>query len=112
MRGTPSLYFKSLNRAFHMAGVDRQLFFLNVGLCTPIAFAAQFSPLMLIVSGILFLIGHMVGILITRADTQMVVLFQKHIRYRHYYAANPGIHAKLNVVKPSVLFYAGKTGLV
>ena len=52
MRGTPSIYFNSLNRAFHMAGVDRQLFFLNVGLCTSIAFAAQFSPLMLMVSGI------------------------------------------------------------
>lgn len=112
MRGTPSLYFKSLNREFHMVGVDRQLFFLNVGLCTPIAFAAQFSPLMLIISGVLFLIGHVIGILITRADAQMVTLFQNQLRYRKYYAANPGIHAKVSVVKPSVIFYVGKTGLV
>lgn len=112
MQGTAALYFQSLNRFNHILGVDRRWFFLAVGLCTPIAFAARFAPLMDAITAFLFLICHMVGVLMTRADDQMLVLYKRHIRYRKYYTATPGLHAPIAVVRPSVPVYQGQRGLV
>ena len=92
-RGTCAPYFKSLNRPFLILGVDRPLFFLLLGLCLPIAFSGHLSPLMDGVAALCFLIGYGAGLLITRADSQMLTLYRRHIRYRKYYAAQPGIHA-------------------
>jgi type IV secretion system protein VirB3 len=112
MRGTPALYFSSLNRPFTIMGVDRKFFFFIVGLCLPIAFTAQFLPIMDAVAGSLFLVGYSIGLLMTRADPYMFAIYQRHIRYRKYYAPQSGIHARLRLVKPSVPVYQGKRGLV
>jgi type IV secretory pathway TrbD component len=112
VRGTPVTYFKSLNRPFNILGVDRQLFFLFVGLCLPIAFSARLSPFMDIVAISVFVVLHVIGILITRADNQMLALYRRHIHYKKYYAGIPGIHARPPLLKPSVPFYQGKRGLV
>ena len=112
IRGTPSLYFQSLNRPFNVLGVDRQLFFLFVGLCLPIAFAARLNLVVDLITLVLFLFLHTIGILVTRADQQILAIYRRHIHYRNYYAAYPGIHAKVALVKPSVPFYQGKKGLV
>ena len=76
MRGTAALYFKSLNRPFNVLGVDRQLFFLFVGLSLPIAFSAHLLPLMDGVALAVFMILYAMGVLITRADNQMLCDFQ------------------------------------
>jgi type IV secretory pathway TrbD component len=89
MRGTPAIYFKSLNRHFNVLGVDRQLFFLFVGICLPIAFSARLIPFMDIIALIVFAFLYAVGILITRADNQMLAIYRRHIHYKKYYAANP-----------------------
>ncbi len=112
MRGTPAIYFKSLNRYFNILGVNHQLFFLFVGLCLPIAFSARLVPVMDVVALVVFVILHMIGILITRADNQILAIYRRHISYQKYYAANPGIHARIPIVRPSVPVYQGKRGLV
>ena len=112
MRGTPTIYFQSLNRPFTVLGVDRQLFFLFVGLTLPIAFSARLRPVMDIAAIIVFLILYVAGVLITRLDHQILSIFRRHIHYRKYYAALPGIHAAVSLLRPSVPVYQGKRGLV
>lgn len=110
MRGTSALYFKSLNRPFHVLGVDRQLFYLIIGLCVPIAFSGRLSLLMDLTAFIFFSVLYVLGVLLTRADNQMLALYQRHIHYRKFYAAQPGIHAKVKLVKPSVPVYESRQG--
>jgi type IV secretory pathway TrbD component len=112
MRGTPVVYFQSLNRHFNILGVDRELFFLFLGVCVPIAFSARLAPLMDAVALIIFLLLHAIGVLMTRADNQMLSVYRRHIHAKKYYAAISGIHAKTVVIKPSVPFYQGKRGLL
>lgn len=112
MRGTPAVYFKSLNRHFNVLGVDRQLFFLFVGVSLPIAFSARLMPVMDGVALVVFMILYAVGVLITRADNQMLAIYRRHIHYKKYYTANPGVYANMPLIKPSVPFYQGKRGLV
>ncbi|MBA2649059.1 MAG: VirB3 family type IV secretion system protein [Legionella sp.] len=101
-----------LNRHFNIFGVDSQLFYLNVGLTLPIAFSARLSVVMIVVAALVFMVLHSVCLLITRADNQMLAIYRRHIHYRKFYSATPGIHAKMPKVKPSVPFYQGKRGLV
>lgn len=112
MRGTSAIYFKSLNRHFNVLGVDRQLFFLFVGISLPIAFSARLVPIMDGVALAVFMILYAIGILITRADNQMLAIFRRHIHYKKYYRAASGIHSKVSVIKPSVPFYQGQRGLI
>ncbi len=113
MRGTPSLYYQSLNRPFKIMGVERQLFFLILGITTPIAVAAQFSPKMDLLALMLFLLGHSIGLLVTRVDAQMLGIYRRHIRYQQFYAALPGVNAAVPALNPpSVPVYQGQKGLV
>ncbi|MDX2165085.1 MAG: VirB3 family type IV secretion system protein [Gammaproteobacteria bacterium] len=107
-----ALYFKSLNRQFQIIGIDRQLFFLLLGLCAPIAYSARFSFGMDIVAVVIFLVGYIGGIFITRSDPQLLKIYLRHIRYKNYYAPQSGIHASIRLVKPSVPVYQGQKGLV
>jgi len=112
MRGTPITYFKSLNRSFTVLGVDRSLFYLFVGLCLAIAFSARLSIMMNMVAGLVFLALHVVGVLVTRVDANILAVYRRHIHYQKYYAAQAGIHAKVPFIKPSVPVYQGQRGLV
>jgi type IV secretion system protein TrbD len=112
MRGTPALYFKSLNRPFNVLGVDKSLFYLSIGICLPIAFSSRLLPIMDGIAVLVFLIFYLVGSLITRADHQMLAIYKRHINYRGYYAAISGIHSKIVRIKPSVPVYQGKNGLL
>lgn len=112
IRGTPAIYFKSLNRAFNVLGVDRQLFFLFLGLCLPIAFSARLSLIMDGLTLVVFTVLHIIGILVTRADNQMLAIYRRHIHYRKYYTVIPGVHAQIPILRPSVPIYQGKRGLV
>lgn len=112
MRGTSAVYFKSLNRNFNVLGVDKHLFFLFVGISLPIAVSARLHPLMDGIALVIFMVLYAIGVLITRADNQMLEIFRRHIHYKKYYKATAGIHSKLPLVKPSVPFYQGKRGLV
>jgi type IV secretory pathway TrbD component len=112
MKGTPAIYFKSLNRHFNVLGVDRQLFYLIVGVSLPIAFSGRLMVLADIVALSVFIVLHTVGVLITKADNQMLAIYRRHIHFKKYYAANPGIHATVPVIKPSVPIYEGQRGLL
>jgi type IV secretory pathway TrbD component len=112
MRGTPAIYFKSLNRPFTVLGVDRSLFYLFVGLCLAIAFSARLSITMDIAAGLVFVVLHVIGVLVTRVDTRILAVYRRHIHYQTYYAAQAGIHSRIPLVKPSVPVYQGQRGLV
>jgi len=112
MHGTPGVYFKSLNRPFTVLGVDRSLFYLFVGLCLAIAFSARLSLVMDAIAGLVFLVLHVIGVLVTRVDANILSVYRRHIHYQKYYAAQPGIHAKVPLIKPSVPVYQGQRGLV
>ncbi len=112
MRGTPSIYFNSLNRHLNILGVDKQLFFFFVGITLPIAYSARLVPIMDFVALGIFIILHSIGVLITRADNQMLAIYRRHIYYKKFYRTSSGIHPKVLLVKPSVPFYQGKRGLI
>ncbi len=112
MRGTSMTYFKSLNRPFTVLGVNRSLFYLFVGLCLAIAFSARLSIVMDIIAGFVFVILHVIGVLVTRVDSNILAIYRRHIHYQKYYTAQPGIHAKVPLIKPSVPVYQGQRGLV
>jgi type IV secretory pathway TrbD component len=112
MRGTPSLFYQSLNRHFHVLGVERSLFYLFVGICLPIAVAGRLALIPDLISISLFTLLHASGVLITRIDNQILEIYRRHINYQKYYAPQPGIHAQIKNSKPSVPFYIGKRGLV
>ena len=111
MRGTSTTYFKSLNRDFHIFGVDRQLFYLFVGLCLPIAVSAHFNWLMDLITLFIFAILYTAGVYITRIDKQMLAIYRRHIHYQGYYSAHPSVYARNILIKPSVPFYQGKRGV-
>lgn len=110
MHGTSAVYFKSLNREFHVLGVDRQLFYLFVGLCLPIAVSAHLNWLMDLVALFIFMILYIAGVYVTRVDKQMLAIYRRHIHYQEYYPAHPSVIAKNILIKPSVPFYQGKRG--
>lgn len=112
MRGSSAIYFKSLNRHFTILGVDRQVFFLLVGLCLPIAFSGHLAPSMDGIAFGIFMVLYIAGVLITRTDPQIVSIYRRHIHYKKYYKNIAGIHAPVLRVKESVAFYQGKRGLV
>lgn len=112
MQGTPAMYFKALNRPHQVMGVEKSLFFINLMLATSLIFTAMFAWPMVIAGVVLFMLGHAAGVLITRADSLMVTVYKRHIRYKHYYAPIAGIHASPSPIEPSVPFYQGKKGLV
>ena len=112
MRGTAALYFKSLNRNFTVMGVDREIFFLFVGLSVPVAFSGHLAPLMDVIAIVIFLLLYTIGIMVTRADPQILKIYRRHIHYKKYYSSVPGIHSNIPRIKASVPYYQGKGGLV
>jgi hypothetical protein len=111
-RGTPVVYFQAFGKQFTVLGVEKKLFFLLLGCTLPIITSSHFSLSMLIVALVAFGFMHVAGILITRADSQMVEIYKQHIHYKRYYSAISGINAKIRPIKPSVPVYEGKRGLV
>ena len=112
MRGTRATYYVSLNRPFLVAGVEHDLFYFFLCISLLIAFSARLSIVMSLIALITFFILIGAGNLIARADPQMLAIYRRHIQYRKYYAANPGLHAGVPLIKPSVPIYVGKDGLI
>lgn len=112
MRGTPHPYYVSLNRPILVSGVEHELFYLILCISILIAFSARLSLTMDLVGIATFFILMGIGNLLARIDPQMLAIYKRHIHYRKYYAAQPGLHAELPLIKPSVPFYVGKEGLI
>lgn len=112
MRGTPVLYFTALNRPFTVCGVDRSLFYLFVGIGLAIAFSARLSFAMDIIAGAVFLGLQAIGVVVTRLDPHILLIYRRHIHLQSYYASHPSINAKIPLLKPSVPFYGVKRDLI
>ncbi len=93
-RGTPAPFFKSFNRPILILGVERSLFFLLIGLSLPIAFSGHLAPIMDLIAILIFLIGYTAGLLLTRVDPQMLILYRRFIHYHSYYCGQPKILGK------------------
>ena len=112
-RGTPMIYFKALNRPFLLCRVEKKWFFLNLLMSLPIAWSCMFTSLFMDgLSAVLFVVGHAIGMMITRADPLMLGLYLKHIKYARYYLGQPTIHSKRPPTRDSVPIYQGKGGLL
>lgn len=112
IRGTPAPYFQSLTRPLTLMGVIRPLFYSNLGMMVFIAYSAQFAPIADIAAGVIGLVGYSIAVLLTRVDNDIVPIYKRHIHYAAYYEPQASIIASSVLVKPSVLFYEGKKGLV
>ena len=112
MRGTPAIYFQSLNRPFLIMGVMREYFYANMALAIFIAYSAEFAWKADSVAVVMGMLGHALGIIITRIDPQIMTIIKRHMHYKRYYAPVAGLHAKERMVYASVPVYQGKRGLV
>lgn len=104
---TKALYFKSMNRTFYILGIQRQLFFLLLGLCGPLAYSGYFKIWADIVAILVFSVGYLAAVMITRADAQLLQIYIRHIKYRNYYSPYSGIHSVIRLIKSSVPVYQG-----
>lgn len=111
-RGTPVIYFESLNRSNLWLGIDPKLFLVILGLSGGIAISAQFHPLMLGVALLFFMITFWLVREACKADNQILQVYRTHIHYQKYYAPCAGIHAKSRLVKPSVPAIKNEGGIV
>lgn len=112
-RGTPMMYFKALNRPFLWCRVEKKFFFINILCSLPLAWSCMFSIWWMdLLAVVIFFIGHTIGVMVTRADPQMVELYLKHTKYARYYAGQSTIHSKQLPIRDSVPFYQGKGGFV
>jgi type IV secretory pathway TrbD component len=112
LRGTHVTFYSSLNRRFHIMGVNQRLFYLFLPLWGSVPIAWGFNPVMIGVAGMLFLVLHTIGVLLTRADEQILEIYNRHRRYKPRYTTISGIHAKVPKVQISVPYYQGRRGLV
>lgn len=113
IRGTPMIYFRALNRPFLWLRVEKRLFFLNLLCSLPIAWSCMFTSLWMDMMALsIFVIGHAIGVMISRVDPLMMPLYLKHIKYNRYYLGQPTVHSLLPMIKNSVFVYEGKGGLV
>jgi type IV secretory pathway TrbD component len=101
-RGNTAHYFKSLNRPILIFGVDRSLFFLSCGLGLPVAFSAHLAPVMDIIAATMFFVCYVMSLIITKIDSQIIILYRRHIRYHRYYTAQPTLNALLILPNASV----------
>jgi type IV secretory pathway TrbD component len=111
-RGTPAVFYQSLNRQFAMLGVNQKLFLLFIVFWMPIILAWRLNPFAILVGLLIFAILHAIGILLTRADDQILEVYNRHRRFKNDYPSISGIHAELTKTKNSVPYYEGKRGLV
>lgn len=112
MRGTPTQYFQSLTRPLKILGINRQIFSCNLGIAAFIAYSGHFSLFVDVVTVILFVIGHVAGVILTRFDYDICPVLKRHIHYARFYEPLSDISAPPSLVKPSVAFFEGKRGLL
>ena len=85
---------RSLNRPHLMMGAERSLV-IFCGMITAIVMFSGFN-LVSFVIGIVFWFGSFWGLVaMGKADTQMSQVYQRHVRYRSYYAARGCVHSYL-----------------
>lgn len=106
------IFYQSLNRKFTMLGVNQRLFLLFLVFWVPIPLAWRLHPLSILAAFFIFTFLHIVGILLTRTDDQILEVYNRHRHYKDYYAPIAGIHAEIPKTKMSVPYYEGKRGLV
>lgn len=112
MRATPIKYYKSVNSNFFMFGIEKEVFFLLLALCLPIAFSGRFSLVMILLSFMAFLLFYMVALVVTRIDPQIIKIYRRHILYKTYYQPISLVSSNTPRVMVSVPYYQGKRGLV
>ena len=108
MRGTPIPYFNALNRVSLLMGVERKLFFILLTLATLISFSSLFRPIMLILAGILFIGGLIMGRCLARSDTHFISVYSRHLLYQKNYDPLPSLLAPILKLEKSVPHFSSR----
>ena len=110
MRGTPLIFYHSINRKPLVMKVNRDFLYLAGIFCFLLAFSGRFISIVSDVLAIaLFLIAVFVGRKISAVDPQIMEVYRRHRTTKDYYPPISGIHAWIKPLKPSVPFYEGKS---
>ena len=92
---------RSLNRPHLMLGVERGLILITAMITAMLIFAGGLRPAGLILAGLWWGVSFWGLVRMAKADHQMSAVYQRHIRYRAYYAARGCLYAMLNPVPKS-----------
>ena len=108
MRGSPSTFYRCLNRKFLIAGMEKEMLFLILGLSAPLAFSSGFRISMCLFALVIFFVFAFLARALAKADPDMRKIYLKHIRYKRYYPPICGLLAQTRMIKDSVPVYNRK----
>jgi type IV secretory pathway TrbD component len=108
MRGTPVLFYQSLNRPFNIMGINKQLFFLVLSLSGSFISSGIFlwNVKSILFGFVIFLISAAIARRMTLSDQDMILVYRRHILQKKYYAPVATFNAEVprtlkSVPKPS-----------
>jgi type IV secretory pathway TrbD component len=104
MRGTPALFYQSLNRPFNIIGINKQLFFLILSLSGSFISSGIFLwNIKSILFGLfIFFVSAVVARRITLSDQDMISVYRRHISQKKYYAPMAACNADIPMTLKSV----------
>ncbi len=109
MRGTPLIFYHSINKKPLVMKVNREFLYLAGIFCFLLAFSGRLINIFSDVMAIgLFLMALFIGRRISAVDPQIMEVYRRHRMIKDYYPPISGIHAEIKILKPSVPFYEGK----
>jgi type IV secretion system protein TrbD len=85
----------SLNRRHLLLGGERTLVMMTGLIVVVLAFSANFKPVALVLGAIFWVAAHAALVKLAKVDPEMSVVYQRHLKYRAWYAARGCVHAVL-----------------
>ena len=84
---------RSLNRPHLLMGAERSLVLLSGVATAMVVFSGNLSPVSIGLGGGFWVCAFWAMVRMGKADPQMSKVYQRHVRYRAYYAARAGFEA-------------------
>ena len=85
----------SLNRRHLLLGGERTLVMMTGLIVVVLAFSANFKPSALVLGAIFWVAAHAALVKLAKVDPEMSLVYQRHLKYRAWYAARGCVHAVL-----------------
>lgn len=96
------IFYKSLNRPFTTMGANSSLFIFFTGVLFLLALTSRFNPIWSVLAFVLWLLVLSLLRRLNRIDPQILEVYRRYSRYKSYYAALPGVNAKVVDIYDSV----------
>jgi type IV secretory pathway TrbD component len=90
---------RSLNRPHLLLGAERSLVLLTGVVTALLLFSGSLSPLTIALGVTFWMCSFWALVRMGKADPQMSVVYQRHVRYRSYYGARGCIDAMVREVR-------------